>query len=284
MLRTFLCVAEERSFTRAAGRVGRTQSAVSMQMSKLEDILGERLFHRGRGERVELTEHGRYLLGRANDMLAINDQVWSRFQEPEISGEIRLGTPDDYALEFLPEILRRFSEAHPAVQISVLCADSEHLVEALNAGKLDLTLLSEGTEPPHGAATLLWRGRLAWVTSSTYDTHLRDPLPLAVASETCGWRRAAIRALEAADRRYRIVYSSASHIGTLVPVIAGLAVAVSVPTLMPAGIRLLAPGEAGLPPLPEYGIVLLRGASQNTRTLGVLEAAIVEEFRKQMER
>ena len=279
VLRAFVCVAEERNFTRAASRIGRTQSAVSMQIRKLEDVLGHRLFHRGRGEGVELTAHGTYLLDRAKEMLAINDQVWSTFRAPEISGEIRLGTPDDYALEFLPEILRRFAEAHPAVQIAVHCAESEELVAAVADGKLDLTLLSEGSEPEHAATTLLWRGKLAWATSAVHDPHQRDPLPLALAHDSCTWRRATIRALESVGRRYRIAYTAATHVGTLVPVIAGLAVTVVVPTLMPAGVRLLRPGEFDLPSLPEYGILLMKGASENTKTIDALAAFIVEGFR-----
>ncbi|MCF3947579.1 LysR family transcriptional regulator [Acidiphilium sp. AL] len=284
VLRAFVCVAEERSFTRAASRIGRTQSAVSMQIRKLEDVLGHRLLHRGRGEGVELTAHGVYLLGRAKEMLAINDQVWTTFRAPEISGEVRLGTPDDYALEFLPEILRRFADAHPAVQIAVHCAESEKLAPAVADGKLDLALLSEGFEPDHAAMTLLWRGKLAWATSALHDPHLCDPLPVALAHEGCTWRRAATRALESAGRRYRVAYTSATHVGTLVPVIAGLAVTVVVPTLMPAGVRLLRPGEFGLPPLPEYGILLMKGVSENTKTVDALAAFIVDGFRAEAAR
>lgn len=283
-LRAFVCVAEERSFTKAASHIGRTQSAVSMQIRKLEDILDHRLFHRGRGESVELTAHGVYLLGRAREMLAINEQIWTTFRAPEISGEIRLGTPDDYALEFLPEILRRFADSHPAVQIAVHCAQSEELVTDVVDGKLDLALLSEGHEPEHAATTLLWRGKLAWATSETHDPHLRDPLPLALAHEDCAWRRAAVRGLESVGRRYRLAYTAATHVGTLVPVVAGLAVTVVVPTFMPAGVRLLAPGEFGLPALPEYGILLMKGASRNARTMDVLAASIVEGFRTEVTR
>ncbi|HEX7389537.1 MAG TPA: LysR substrate-binding domain-containing protein [Acidiphilium sp.] len=278
-LRAFVCVAEERNFTRAAARVGRTQSAVSMQIRKLEDLLGHKLLHRGRGEGVELTSHGAWLLDRAREMLAINDQVWTTFRAPKISGEIRLGTPDDYALEFLPEILRRFADAHPAVQIAVHCAESEKLTLEVEAGKLDLALISEGFEPERGNTTLLWRGRLVWATSTKYDPHLRDPLPVAAASEGCSWRLAAVRALQSVGRRYRVAYTSATHVGTLVPVIAGLAVTVVVPSVMPEGVRLLRPGEFGLPALPEYGILLMKGAGQNAKTIDALSDFIIDGFR-----
>ncbi len=147
LLRAFVFVAEDRSFTRAGQRIGRTQAAISMQMQKLEAQLGEVLFSRGRGEGVELTPHGIFLLGRAREMLAINDGIWSAFKAPAVSGIVRLGTPDDYALQFLPDALRRFAESHPAVEVEVVCAPSDELVERLKTGRLDLSLVSEGQEP-----------------------------------------------------------------------------------------------------------------------------------------
>lgn len=280
LLRAFVTVAEELNFTRAAERIGRTQSAVSMQIRKLEEILGGRLLDRGRGEAVRLTAHGKYLLSRSYDLLSINNEIWSRFREPEIAGEIRLGTPDDHALEVLPDILRRFSDAHPAVQISVTCASSRNLVPMVTSGDLDLALLSEGAEPENAAVALLWRGRLVWATSAQHEPHLRDPLPIAVSTGKCAWREMAVRALEAAGRRYRIAYSSESHIGNLVPVIAGLAVTLTVPGFLPGGARLLGPGEYGLPELPEYGIVMLKGEAGQRRSVEALEAAIIEAFRE----
>ncbi|KDM65258.1 LysR family transcriptional regulator [Acidiphilium sp. JA12-A1] len=280
LLRAFVTVAEELNFTRAAERIGRTQSAVSMQIRKLEDMLGQRLLDRGRGEGVRLTARGEYLLSRSYDLLSINNEIWLRFQEPEIAGEIRLGTPDDHALEVLPEILRRFSEAHPAVQISVTCASSRNLVPMVLSGELDLALLSEGAEPENAAVTLVWRGRLVWATSIQHEPHLRDPLPIAVSNGKCVWREMAVRSLESVGRRYRIAYSSESHVGNLVPVIAGLAVTLTVPGFLPGGVRLLAPGEFGLPELPEYGIVLFKGEGGKRRAVEALEGAIIEAFQE----
>jgi DNA-binding transcriptional LysR family regulator len=284
ILRAFVYVAEERNFTRAAVRVSRTQSAVSMQMRKLEAMLGQTLFHRGRGEGVELTLHGEYLLARAREMLAINDQIWSSFHMPQITGEVRLGTPDDYALRFLPSILRNFAQAHPAVQITVRCAPSSELAKAMTAGTLDLTLLSEGHEPEHTPTTLLWRGKLAWMASETDDPLRQDPLPLALANPDCAWRRAALRALDAAGRRWRIAYVSDTQTGTIAPVMAGLAVSVTAPTLLPPGVRLLRPGEGGLPELPDFSILMMVGASKNPKTVTALANFIAAGFSAQAER
>ena len=128
LLRSFTCIAEEGSFTRAASRVGRTQAAVSMQMQRLEDLLGVRVLVRSKGGSVGLTAHGRFLLDRARDVLAANDGIWNAFREPQVAGTVRLGTPDDYALRWLPPILRGFAASHPAVEVEVVCMESGALV------------------------------------------------------------------------------------------------------------------------------------------------------------
>jgi DNA-binding transcriptional LysR family regulator len=258
LLRAFVFVAEERSFTRAGQHVGRTQAAVSMQMQKLEAQLGEVLFSRGRGEGVELTPHGSFLLGRAREMLAINDGIWSAFKAPAVSGTVRLGTPDDYALQFLPDALRRFAESHPAVEVDVVCAPSDELVERLKAGRLDLSLLSDGHEPKRWPAETLLRGPLVWITSERFSPQKQTPLPLALAEQDCSWRRAAIRALEKASRPYRIAYTARSATGSLVPVLAGLAITCGVAVPLPDGARVLEPGEENLPALPDFAVLMVK--------------------------
>src|ERR687897_773828 len=141
LLRAFVLIAEEGSFTRAARLVGRTQSAVSMQVQRLEGLLGQTLLER----------------------------IWRGFRAPTVQGTVRLGTPDDYALRYLPQILARFAAAHPAVDVEVLCLPSEDLVPRLEAGDLDLSLVSEYAASANWpAAVPLLRGPLAWITSETH--------------------------------------------------------------------------------------------------------------------
>jgi len=280
LLRTFVCIAEEGSFTRAGQRVGRTQSAVSMQLQRLEGQLGQRLISRGKGGAVHLTPHGQFLLERARELLTLNDEIWSSFKTPSVQGTVRLGTPDDYALRYLPQILRRFAESHPSVQVDVLCLPSHELVARLRDGELDLSLISEGHEPPGSPAIALWRAPLSWITSTRYAPHRQDPLPLALAAEHCTWRMAATRALDAAGRRYRIAYNSATQIGTHAPVIAGLAVTVSTTSWLPEGLRPLRP-EEGLPPLPDFGILLLKGPEARQPVTDALAAYIADTFRSE---
>src|ERR1700709_556887 len=186
LLRAFQLIAAGHSFTQAADQLGRTQAAVSMQIKRLEEILGQSVLSRGKGGGIALTPHGRYLLGRTRQILALNDEVIATFRAPAISGIVRLGTPDDYALSHIPGVLRRFAETHPAVQVDVLCSSSTDLCERLKAGELDLTLASDGNQPRNWPSVSLWRGPLSWITSTRYAPHRQDPLPVALAHEGCG--------------------------------------------------------------------------------------------------
>lgn len=282
LLRTFVYIAEEGSFTRAGQRVGRTQSAVSMQLQRLETLLGQTLVSRGRGGAIHLTPHGEFLLERSRELLAMNDRIWASFRTPEVHGTVRLGSPDDYALRYLPSILKRFAETHPSVQVDVLCLPSSDLVERLREGELDLTLCSEGMEPSGWPAAALWRAPLSWITSTRYAPHRQDPLPVALAAEHCNWRSAAVRALEGAGRRYRIAYRSATQIGTQAPVIAGLAVTVATTSWLPEGLRVVRPDE-GLPPLPEFGIMLLKSPDARQPVTDTLARYIADTFRTEID-
>jgi DNA-binding transcriptional LysR family regulator len=283
LLRSFTFVAEEGSFTRAAVRVGRTQSAVSMQMQRLETLLGQSLFLRSKGGSVHLTPHGQFLLEQAREMLALNDRIWASFRAPEVRGRVRLGTPDDYALRYVPPALKRFADANPAAEVDVVCLPSDELVELLKAGELDLALISQGQQPPGWPGVGLWRGPLVWITSERFSPHRMDPLPLALAHGPCSWRTVALTALDKAGLRYRVAYTSASQVGSHAPVMAGLAVTVSPMSWLPQGLRVVQP-EEGLPPLPQFGIVMLQGRKPAQPVTDLLAAHITETFNQEMGR
>jgi DNA-binding transcriptional LysR family regulator len=289
LLRSFVLIAETRSFTEAGVIVGRSQSAISVQIRKLEELLGQGVLRRGRGNSVELTSHGHYLLPRAREILALNDAVFAAFRTPTIAGTVRLGSPDDYAFAYIPTILKRFAETHPAVQVDVVCLPSSELMRALAAEELDLALVSEGQQMAGWPAVRLWRGPLHWITSTRHAPHRQEPLPLALADREryvatggdCEWAKAAIDALEAAGRRYRIAYTSASQIGTHAPVMAGLAVTVSTLSWLPDGLRAVRPDE-GLPALPAFGILMLR-ARHERAPADALARHIEDSFRLHMD-
>ena len=283
LLRSFAFIAEEGSFTRAAQRVGRTQSAVSMQVQRLETLLGQRLLTRGKGGAVHLTPHGQHLLARARALLVLNDEIWTSFREPALRGTVRLGTPDDYALRFLPAVLRRFAEHHPAIEVEVLCAPSEDLIARLKAGDLDLAVCSEGHEPAGWPALPLWHGPLTWITSARHAPHRQDPLPLALAKNGCSWARAALGALDRAGRAYRVAYYSASQLGTHAPVLAGLAVTVGAAGPLPDGLRPMRADE-DMPPLPRYGVLLLQAQGAHSPVADALARHIADAFTEEAPR
>jgi DNA-binding transcriptional LysR family regulator len=278
LLHAFVLIADGYSFTQAAERMNRTQSAISMQIKRLEDVLGQPVLNRGKGGGIELTPHGRYLLTRARQILSLNDEVLTMCRAPAMTGTVRLGTPDDYALSYLPPILKRFAETHPAVQVDVLCASSSHLSDKLKAGELDLTLASDGNQPRNWPCVPLWRGPLSWITSTRHAPHRQDPLPLALAHDECGWRSSAQAALEKAGIHYRIAYLSGTQIGTHAAVLAGLAVTVCALTVLPDGLRAMRP-EEGLPKLPDFGIVMLKGRNPAQPVTDALAEHIEERFR-----
>ncbi|MBS7812879.1 LysR substrate-binding domain-containing protein [Roseococcus pinisoli] len=274
LLRSFVLVAEGRSVTRAAERVGRTQSAVSMQMRRLEEVLGEELLRRGpRG--LETTSKGAWLLERARTLLALNEEIITTFRAPAITGQVRLGSPDDYALQWLPGILARFGEAYPGIEVDVLCMSSEELAQRLAHGHLDMALLTEGQNYP--GQEEVWRGPLRWVGPQGGTLHRRDPLPLAAAHPGCTWRRAALEALGREGRRVRVTYNSTTQSGCFAVALAGLAVTISTPTRLPPGLSWL--GEAdGLPELPEMGIMLAVGELATSAGAEALSEAIRQGF------
>jgi DNA-binding transcriptional LysR family regulator len=281
LLRAFVLITEGGSFTRAAERVGRTQSAVSMQIRRLEEMLGHPLLVRtARG--VQPTPQGMWLLDRARTLLALNDEIIGNFRAPPMVGKVRIGTPDDYALNWLPAILARFAEVHPAVELDVTCLNSDALALQFQEGRLDLTLISEGQEPRGIPAQRVWSGPLRWVGSATHALHRKDPLPLALSrpDNACAWRNAALGALRAQGRSGRVTYNSATQTGCFTVALAGLAITVSTPCTLPQGLAWLGEAE-GLPPLPEMGILLLRHeASVGVPAADALAAHISEGFRR----
>src|SRR6266403_1708894 len=204
-LRTFIAIVETGSFTKAAEVVHKTQSAVSMQMKRLEERLGKPIFARD-GRASKLTEDGERLLDYARRIVRLNIEALSAFSDAELSGRVRLGVPDDYADRYLPEIMARFSRAYPGVELTVICEETIHLLERVKTNEIDLAIITNCSG--NMTAENFRQERLLWATSNRHATHTEERLPLALGRATCGWRRAAIECLEAIGRPYRILYSS----------------------------------------------------------------------------
>lgn len=163
VLRTFVAIAEQGGFTRAGEVVNRTQSAVSMQMKRLEeDILQRQLFERD-GRQVRLTAEGQVLLGYARRILKLHGEVFNTLRMPHMVGLVRIGTPDDYAMRFLPTILSSFAQAYPLVQVEVHCDSSKQLMLRQD---LDLTIVTR--EPGNEVGQLLRQERLVWAAAEGF--------------------------------------------------------------------------------------------------------------------
>jgi DNA-binding transcriptional LysR family regulator len=251
-LRSFVAIAETGSFTRAADVVFKTQSAVSMQMRRLEERIGKPIFARD-GRNSRLTEEGERLLGYARRMVRLSEETLAAFDETELQGAVRLGTPDDYADRFLPEILARFARSNPRVEVSVICEPSLTLMEMARTGDIDLSIVTACGE---ANTSVVRQEPLLWVSSQAHGIEQEDVLPLALSKGPCLWRTAALDGLASVGRKYRILYTSGNSTAISAAVLAGLAVTVFPESALRPGMRVLSEGE-GFPRLPicEIGII-----------------------------
>ncbi|MBN2426796.1 MAG: LysR family transcriptional regulator [Deltaproteobacteria bacterium] len=275
LLRTFLAIVDSGSFTTAGQQVHRTQSAVSMQIKRLEETIGRPVFNRI-GRSFTLTMEGESLIPYARRMLKLHEETVAALIRPEMVGAVRIGTPDDYAAQILPEILSRFAQTHPHVQVAVYCQPSSELSPALEKGDIDLALLTGDCYLGKGEAEVVRRDPTLWVTSASHLAHEHEPLPLAIFQSQCVFRDWAFQALDAAGRPYRIAYQSASVAGILAAVSAGLAVTVLAGCIVPTTARVLTEKD-GFPPLPETTIVLKRSPGAHSQVIDCMATYIREE-------
>jgi DNA-binding transcriptional LysR family regulator len=224
VLRTFVAIAETGSFTAAANLVFRTPSAVSMQIKRLEETLGRLVFTRD-ARSVTLTADGELLLTYARRLLALNREAVSKFVLSEISGVVRLGSPDDFGERVLPSVLKRFAISHPSIAVDVVIDQSSNLRKRMATRTLDITLLSCSEGLADQSAEILLTEPIVWAGARGGCAHLRDPLPVSLWEEGCAWRAAALEALGTANRNYRVAYMSAHTAGQRAAILADLAVA-----------------------------------------------------------
>ena len=253
VLRTFVAIAETGSFTLAASAVFRTPSAVSMQIKKLEDILGVSVFTRD-ARSVALTQDGEMLLGYARRLLALNREAVAKFVMPDISGVVRLGSPDDYGERVLPGVLRRFAQTHPSIAVDVIIDQSGNLKRRLAERQLDITLFTVCKNVPPEAEVLLTEP-IVWGGAKGGTAHLRQPLPVSLWEEGCVWRADALDALGREGRDYRVAYMSAHTAGQRAAILADLAVAPLPKSFIGDEIVALGPNE-GLPRLSNYNLAM----------------------------
>jgi len=249
LLRTLATALDLGGFARAAAQLGRSQSAVSLQMRKLEEQLGMPLL-RKQGRGLALTEAGDVVLGYARRILALNDETVAAVRGLDLSGAVRLGLPQDFAETWLPDALGRFARAHPQIRIEARVDRNAALLDDLTGGRLDLALLwGEETRP---GAEVLARLPIHWIGRGDIVFPADEPLPLILFAPPCAFRAAGLAALDGIGRSWRLSFTSPALAGLWAAASAGLGVTIRTRVGLPATLRSL----GGLPALPEIALTL----------------------------
>ncbi|AYN96985.1 LysR family transcriptional regulator [Pseudomonas sp. LTJR-52] len=274
-LKCFIAVVDAGSMSNAATQVHRSQSAVSMQIRKLETAVGRQLLVRD-ARRHQLTADGQMLLGYARRMLDLHNEAQAVFHGNQLTGRVRLGVPDDYAAKYLTPVLKRFAHHYGAVEIELDCEQSTSLIPRVERGDLDLALVSRD-HPRRG--TLLFHEPMVWIGSPQFEAWRRDPLPIAVYESTSLARRSAINSLALQGRRYKVVYNSSSLAGQIAAVESGLAIAVLTQCSAPRHLAILG-SEHGLGPLEPMEVSVYRcRASQGSAAVDSLHELLIKTLR-----
>jgi DNA-binding transcriptional LysR family regulator len=255
-LRTFVMIVDSGSFADAAERVGRTASAVSLQIARLEEQVGVKLF-RKQGRRMVPSPDGEHLLVTAREVLALNDQAVDALAHAALSGEVRIGAIQDFADGALPQVLSRFRQSHPGVRIAARVDRSKSLADAVDKGALDLAVGVSGWSSRRHVP--IRTDKMEWFGEKTLRLSRDRPVPLAVFEQPCSFREAAITALNEAGREWDIVFTSPSLSGLRAAVKAGLGVTVRTSLSFAASLKPL-PKSSGLPDLPTVDFALYTAA------------------------
>jgi len=274
LLRTLATGVELGNFARAATRLGRTQSAVSLQLRRLEDQVGKKLVRRqGRG--LALTPAGETMLGYARKLLALNDEALSSVAGAAIAGTVRLGLAQDFAETWLPRALAKFAADHPAVRVDLRIDRSAHVLEGVLRGNLDLGLaITDAPADTRTVATL----RPHWFGRRDRSWRRDSPLPLVLFEHPCIFNRAGTAALDQAGIPWRLAVTSPSLAGLWAAVEAGLGVMVRTEASLPPHLRGIG-RVAGLPPLPSVRVALVEAEAEPAPPVAMLSGILRQVVR-----
>ncbi|KPG98495.1 LysR family transcriptional regulator [Pseudomonas sp. RIT-PI-q] len=270
LLKTFVCVVDEGSFTRAAERVHRTQSTVSQQVRKLEELVGNPLLLRDRtGQNISVTEHGELLIHYARRLLALSSEAVEALASDLDLEILRIGVPEDFDARRMAVILAGFNRARPEARLETVSGMSTDLKQKLATGTIDIALVKR--EPDSGPCWAAWPEALVWVKGAGVDS-ASGILPLALFPQGCIYRQRAIRLLDVAQRPWRVAFGSHSLTGIQAAVASGLGVSV-----LPASAVL--PEHSVCTDLPELPPTELALISREGALTG-LQRALVEFLRE----
>lgn len=275
-LQCFLAVAETQSFTKAAHGIGRTQSAVSQQIAKLENWLGKALFNRGR--ELSLTKDGELFLGYAKRIYELHRESIDHFKAPELQGELKFGLPEDFASMMLSDVLVGFTRLHPRVMLNVQCDLTLNLIERYKKGEFDLILIKMNQEYDLGDKLPVWNEPVEWIGKKDLlpplDTN--TTLPLVLSPSPCVYRGNVIDSLDKYFLDWRLVYSSPSYSGKMAAVRAGLGITAIQRSLIPNYLDRL--DFNFLPPLKDIQVSLLKKTDGN-KAVESLEYFILQKLK-----
>ncbi|MGU3665426.1 LysR substrate-binding domain-containing protein [Methylobacterium sp. A49B] len=281
VLRTFVTGFELGSFARAAERLGRSQSAVSTQLRKLEEQVGQPLVQKaGRG--LALTAAGESMLGYAKRLLDLNDEAVDRLRGTELEGWARLGLAQDFAENWLPAVLKRFSRAYPRVRIEVQVGLGAQLVEKTLKGDLDIALVwGDGGDAPHAQRVaelpIHWIGQPDWPGLASLGN---EPLPFAAFAPPCTFRSAAVTALNDGGLPWRLVFTSPSLSGLWAAAEGGLGITARTVVSLPKTLSVLDPVATGLPSLPNAPLTLHQAEAELSPAVARLTDILLETIRE----
>jgi DNA-binding transcriptional LysR family regulator len=235
-LESFLALAQTKSFSKAAEKINKSQSAVSQQIAKLETTLKCHLINREKNN--ALTEKGEVLYSYASKILKIHQEALNYFINPELKGEIRFGLPEDFATVFLAEILSEFNIKYPNILINVECDLTLHLLKRFHKKQFDLVMVKTTSREEIPCEFEIWDEKLVWVSKENSNIDLfATSLPLVLSPKPCVYRARALEGLVKNGIKHRIVYTSPSFIGSVAAVRADMGITVMPQNMIPEGLE-----------------------------------------------
>ncbi|NHA22980.1 transcriptional regulator LrhA [Enterobacter roggenkampii] len=270
LLRTFVAVADLNTFAAAAAAVCRTQSAVSQQMQRLEQLVGKELFAR-HGRNKLLTEHGIQLLGYARKILRFNDEACMSLMFSNLQGVLTLGASDESADTILPFLLNRISSVYPKLALDVSVKRNAFMVEMLNENKVDLVVTTH--RPGQFDCLTLRTSPTHWYCAAEYVLQKGEPVPLVLLDDPSPFRDMVLTALNEANIPWRLAYVTSTLPAVRAAVKAGLGVTARPVEMMSPDLRVLGKSD-GLPALPDTEYLLCHNSSSHNELAKVVFEAM----------
>jgi DNA-binding transcriptional LysR family regulator len=280
LLRTFVAVVEAKGFTRAAGFVHLTQSAVSLHIKRLEEQVGRRLFDRT-ASKLTLTSDGEILLSYARRILALEEEVKTRLGHPEPEGIVRFGAPEYFDPGTLASLLAQFNSRYPAIDLEIQMGIGTDIAALYERGMLDVAIINreiaEADGSGHEDTTVLYREGRVWAALRNMKLESERPVPLPLFPAPCAWRQLALERLQNAGRRWTVALQSTGLSGIVTAVEAGLAISIFAQSGLSPRLRALGPAQ-GLPALPDFEYVVRRNPKPSLAA-DRLRDVIIDYFR-----